>query len=40
MAGVFEEPVRLGMDASLTKERELPVWPVYGPPAGEPPGSR
>jgi hypothetical protein len=25
MAGVFEEPVRLGMDASLTEERELPV---------------
>lgn len=30
MAGVFEEPVRLGMDASLTEEQELPVRPVYG----------
>jgi hypothetical protein len=30
MAGVFEEPVRLGMDASLTEERGLPVRPVYG----------
>jgi hypothetical protein len=32
MAGVFEEPVRLGMDASLTDQwsPELPVRPVYG----------
>jgi hypothetical protein len=30
MAGAFEEPVRLGMDASLTEERGLPVRPVYG----------
>jgi hypothetical protein len=28
--GTFEEPVRLGMDAGLTEERELPVRPVYG----------
>jgi hypothetical protein len=30
MAGVFEEPVRLAMDASLTEERELPLRPVFG----------
>jgi hypothetical protein len=30
VAGVFEEPVRLGMDASLTEERGLPARPVYG----------